>query len=65
MISQDFRKFRIYGLTMMLKVRNVFNTKEHYMLNTSMQTWEKNTYYKPNEVHGFGRQFIFQATYEF
>lgn len=64
-ITQRFGFINLNNLTMSLKVRNVLDSEVWNVLNFDMQGFDKNTYYKPNQIPDFGRRITLQLSYEF
>ena len=64
-ITQRFEFVNLNNLLLSLKVRNVLDSEVWNVLNMDMQGFDRNTYYKPNQIPDFGRRITLQLTYEF
>jgi outer membrane receptor protein involved in Fe transport len=64
-ITQKFAFINMDNLSLQLKVRNLLDSEVWNVLNMDMQGFDKNTYYRPNQIPDFGRRITLQMTYEF
>lgn len=62
-ITQKFNFLNLDNLFLSFKINNLLDNKVWNVLNYDMQGYDKNTYYKPNQIPDFGRRFTFQLSY--
>jgi outer membrane receptor protein involved in Fe transport len=62
---QDFSRWGWKGGFGVLKISNLLDAKVNGVLNMDSQNWNANTYGKPTQLAGFGRQFSLQVGYKF
>lgn len=64
-IRHDFAPVGFKGLSINLKVINLFSSDVWNLLNADAQAWNSNIYTKPNQLPDFGRRFMFSLNYNF
>jgi outer membrane receptor protein involved in Fe transport len=65
-IRQDLDIIGLKGFFIQAKARNLLGTDVWYVLNaTTQDSWNENTFVRPNQLPDFGRQFYIQLGYTF
>ena len=64
-VQKYFKTGGLRGFAFRMKVENLLNSDVWYVLVSDAQNWDANTYYKPNQLPGFGRRFSFTMSYSF
>jgi outer membrane receptor protein involved in Fe transport len=65
-VRQDLDVIGLKGFFVLAKARNLLGSDVWYVLNaTTQNSWNENTFVRPNQLPDFGRQFYIQVGYTF
>lgn len=62
-VRQDLKRFGWKGGHLAIGIHNLLDAKVWGVMNMDVQGWDKNTYSKPTQIPGFGRQWTLQVGY--
>jgi outer membrane receptor protein involved in Fe transport len=64
-LRQDLKHFGWKGSHLAIGIHNLLDSKVWGVMNMDVQGWDKNTYSKPTQIPGFGRQWTLQLGYSY